>query len=46
MTDWIEAIILFTLALVVSWGAGFLGYRLVMRALSRAETFWPAFRSP
>src|SRR5690554_5166712 len=40
MADWIEATILFTLALAVSWGAGFLAYRLVMRALSRAETFW------
>lgn len=31
---------IFTLALVVSWVAGFLIYRLVMKALARIDAFW------
>jgi ferritin-like metal-binding protein YciE/small-conductance mechanosensitive channel len=38
--DWIEAAIIFTLALALSWTAGFLLYRYTMKALGRVDTFW------
>ncbi len=40
MPNQIEAALVFTLALLLSWGAGLLLYRAAMKALQRVDIFW------